>query len=207
MLLIPGFLAGDTSLAMLAGWLWRRGHAVRTAGMWFNLDCSERTVARLEQRAAEFAAEQRSPITVIGQSRGGLFARALTVRRPDIASHAVMLGSPVLDQLAVATSTERAIRAVANLGTLGLPGMLSFDCGDGECCASFRKDLLRPRPHGTTLTSIYSRSDAIIDWRTCLDPHAEQVEVNSSHCGMSVHIETYRVLAARLDAGSASAAA
>ena len=35
---------------------------------------------------------------------------------------------------------------------------------------------------------------AIVDWRACLDPHGEHVEVDSSHCGMSVHPDVYRVL-------------
>ena len=32
-LLIPGFMAGDSSLTLLAGWLRRRGHAVRLSGI------------------------------------------------------------------------------------------------------------------------------------------------------------------------------
>ena len=46
---------------------------------------------------------------------------------------------------------------------------------------------------------MYSRSDGIVDWRACLDPHAELVEVDSSHCGMSVHPQVYRVLEQVLD--------
>ena len=43
--------------------------------------------------------------------------------------------------------------------------------------------------------AIYSRSDGIVSWRACLDPGARQVEVDSSHAGMSVNREVYRVLA------------
>ncbi len=35
-------------------------------------------------------------------------------------------------------------------------------------------------------TAIYSRRDGIVDWRSCLDPFAEHVEVRTSHCGMAV---------------------
>ena len=42
--------------------------------------------------------------------------------------------------------------------------------------------------------AIYSRNDGIVDWRACLDPDAEHVEVRSSHCGMAVNTEVYRVL-------------
>jgi hypothetical protein len=42
--------------------------------------------------------------------------------------------------------------------------------------------------------AIHSRSDGIVDWRSCLDPDAERIEVNSSHVGMAVNSEVYRLL-------------
>src|SRR4051794_17931767 len=51
-LLIPGFLAGDASLTLLAGWLRRRGHPVTGSGIWVNADCAGREVERLEGRLA-----------------------------------------------------------------------------------------------------------------------------------------------------------
>ena len=47
---------------------------------------------------------------------------------------------------------------------------------------------------------IYSRSDGIVDWRACVDPLADAVEVESSHCGMSVNLDVYRALDRALDA-------
>ena len=41
---------------------------------------------------------------------------------------------------------------------------------------------LRP---GVSFTSVFSRRDGIIDWRSCLDPQAETVEVATSHLGMA----------------------
>jgi hypothetical protein len=49
--------------------------------------------------------------------------------------------------------------------------------------------------------SVYSRSDGIVDWRACLDPAAQHVEVAASHIGMAVNPDVYRVLAEALDAG------
>ena len=46
--------------------------------------------------------------------------------------------------------------------------------------------------------SIYSRRDGIVDWRACLDPGAENVEVNASHIGMAAHAGTYEAIAAAL---------
>jgi triacylglycerol lipase len=199
-LLIPGFMAGDASLLMLRGWLRRRGHRVAMSGIRANVDCAERAVARLQLQLRDFARESGRPVFLIGQSRGGALARSLTVRNPEIVSGLVMLGTPVRDPLAVSDPVLRTVRWVARLGDLGLPGVLSSSCRDGECCASFRADLTAPIRPSIGVTAVHSRSDGIVDWRACLDQHAERVHVNSSHCGMSVHREVFRLLGHTLDA-------
>jgi triacylglycerol lipase len=134
-------------------------------------------------------------VVVIGQSRGGELARVLAVRNPDAVSTLVMLGSPVLEPLSVGPAVLCALRSVARLGDLGVPGMLSMQCADGECCAPFREDLREPLTPDVRAVAIYSHSDGIVSWRACLDPDASQVEVESSHTGMSVNLAVYRVLA------------
>jgi hypothetical protein len=32
--------------------------------------------------------------------------------------------------------------------------------------------------------ALYSRRDGVVDWRACLDPHAEVLELHTGHCGM-----------------------
>jgi triacylglycerol lipase len=192
--LIPGLMAGDASLTVLRSWLGRRGHTVSNSGMRVNVDCAERGVARLQTQLEKFAARCAGPVVLIGQSRGGALARVLAVRNPEIVSTVVMLGSPVRDSLAVAPSVLQTVRWLARLGDLGLPGVLSTSCKDGACCAAFRDDLTAPLPEGVRAMAVHSRSDAIVDWRACLDPHAQHVEVDSSHCGMSVHPAVYRAL-------------
>jgi hypothetical protein len=110
-----------------------------------------------------------------------------------------MLGTPVRDSLAISGHVMRTLRWVARLGDLGLPGVLSSSCRDGACCAAFREDLSAPLADGVEAIAIHSQSDAIVDWRACIDAHAEEVAVDSSHCGMSVHPEVYRVLERFLD--------
>jgi pimeloyl-ACP methyl ester carboxylesterase len=197
--LIPGLMAGDASLTVLRSWLTRRGHPVSGSGMRVNVDCAERTVGRLQAHLHQFAAECGEPVVLIGQSRGGSLARVLAVRSPLAVSSVVMLGSPVREPLAVAPSVRQTVRWLARLGDLGLPGVFSSSCKDGACCASFREDLVAALPEGVGAVAVHSRSDAIVDWRACLDPHARHVEVDSSHCGMSVHPAVFRVLDGLLD--------
>src|ERR1700676_1373136 len=143
-LLIPGFMAGDGSLAVLRRWLGRRGHCVRMSGMRVNVDCAERIVTRLQEPLEALARETRRPVVLIGQSRGGALARALAIRNPESVSGLVMLGSPVRAPLAVSKSVLRSVRWVARLGDLGIPGVFSTSCAEGACCARFRDDLSAP---------------------------------------------------------------
>ena len=199
-MLIPGFMAGDRSLNIMRGWLRRRGHRVRTSGIRTNVGCAEQVVERLQSRLRALADEAGEPVFLIGQSRGGSLARALAVRAPDAVCGLAMLGSPVTDSLAVSTPVLRTVRWVAALGDLGVPGVFSSTCKDGDCCADFRVDLAGPLPRGLAATALYSHSDGIVDWRACMDPHAHGVAVESSHCGMSVNVNVYRALDRALEA-------
>ena len=194
-LLIPGFMAGDQSLGTLRGWLRRRGSLTASAGLWLNIDCGERTVAAIEERLHRLVARAGHPVVLIGQSRGGELGRVLAARNPETVGSLVMLGSPVLDPLNVGAGTLRAVKSIARLGDLGLPGMFSSQCGEGECCAAYRVHLGAPLPDTINAVAIYSRSDGIVSWEACLDPCARHVEVKSSHTGMSVNRDVYRVLA------------
>src|ERR1700732_2885915 len=53
-LLVPGFMAGDQSLGVLAGWLHRRGSRTARSGMLFNAGCAERAMAGIESRLKRF---------------------------------------------------------------------------------------------------------------------------------------------------------
>ena len=198
-LLVPGFMAGDQSLAVLGGWLRRRGCDTATAGMLCNVDCGERGIAGIEARLQRLAQRANGRAVVIGQSRGGEQARVVAVRNPNLVSMVVMLGSPVLDPLGVGRVVLSAVRSVARLGDMGVPRMFSSECGDGDCCAAFRDDLRAPLPAGLRAVAIYSQSDGVVSWEACLDPCAKHVEVDSSHSGMSVNLGVYRVLGRLLD--------
>lgn len=197
-LLVCGFLAGDPSLTTMARWLSRNGHHPVRAGLRWNVGCLGETVDRLERRAEELAEEAGGRIAVIGQSRGGTCAKALAVRRPDLLETVVALGSPLLDQLDVHPSVWAQAHLIGTLGTLGMPGLLSAECRSGACCTRALDEVASRLPPEVSMTSIYSRSDGIVRWRSCLDPDAELVEIEASHIGMAVSAPAYRVIAEAL---------
>jgi triacylglycerol lipase len=199
-LLIPGFLAGDGSLSMMAGWLKRAGYRPSRAGIVANLNCAGVLLPRLEQRLERLVDLQGKRAAVVGQSRGGTLAKVLARRRPDLVSGVIGLGSPQANPLAVHPIVRLQVEAVSRLGSLGAPGLFKRSCLDGDCCSTFWEDLAQPLEPGIPLVSVYSKSDGVVDWHSCLDPHAtELVEIRASHCGMAVSSAAWRAVAGALE--------
>ena len=198
-LLIPGFMAGDGSLALMANWLRRTGHRPSKAGMFANVDCSGAAVTRLEKRLEKLVREQGQRAVIVGQSRGGGLGKVLASRRPELVSGLIALGSPQVDPLAVHPLVRAQVRAVAGLGSLGAPGLFKSSCLDGGCCTDFWERQAGSLPPGVGFVSVYSKSDGVVDWHACLDPAADRlVEVPTSHCGMAVHPSVWHVVAEAL---------
>jgi len=198
--LIPGYLAGDRSLAPLAVALRSAGFRPKDAGITLNVGCASDMVGPLEERLeAHVAMNGGRQAIVVGQSRGGAFGRLLAVRRPDLVASLVTLGTPFLDMLRVNLLVLVNVGLVGAVGSLGVPGVLTMACmREGACCDGVRREFEGPLPRDLPFLSIYSRSDGIVDWRTCLDPAARHVEVDSSHCGMALNADVWRVIAAEL---------
>ena len=192
-LLIPGFMAGDGSLATMTRWLRENGYRTRRAGIRANVGCS-----RGVPDPAGGAARARSPrrpgerVAIIGQSRGGVFARALAVRRPDLVCGIVTLGSPTVTQLSAHPFVLAQVLVVGALGTGRVPGMFRVSLPARRAAASASAptwQTLSRREVG--FTALYSQTDGVVDWHACLDPAAEQVEVRASHLGMGLNAEVY----------------
>ncbi|MEA2472133.1 MAG: triacylglycerol lipase [Thermoleophilaceae bacterium] len=197
-MLIPGFLAGDDSLGIMTRWLRRTGHHTSKAGMRSNVDCSAAAFARLEERLEVMAESRGAKVAIIGQSRGGNFAKVLARRRPDLVSGIVTLGSPQKNPTAIHPLVRAQVYAVGALGTLGVKGLFQHSCLWGDCCKTFWEDLRGELPPEVGYVSVYSRTDGVVDWRACLDEGARHVEVRASHCGMAVNVGTYEALAEAL---------
>ena len=227
-LLITGVYANDATMRPMAAWLRRMGYAPKRAGLRFNADCSEAEMGRLELRLERAVKRSGRRAAIVGWSRGGLFARALAVRRPDLVAGIATLGSPLLSPLGyVHPVLHLALEATSTLGDRGVPGLLSHGCADewaldgaasrspvsraliartrrlldlGErCCERFWNDVRAPFPGDVSFVSLYSKTDAIVNWLACLDPAARHLEVDASHCGLGVSRHVFCVLAAELD--------
>ncbi|MDQ6777852.1 MAG: alpha/beta hydrolase [Actinomycetota bacterium] len=194
-LLIPGFLAGDASLSRMASWLRSGGFRTYRSGIAVNTACMEPLVERLEARLVSVVERTGTRAVVLGQSRGGTLGRILVVRRPELVEELVTLGSPIRDQMAVRRAALLSIGAIGLLGTLRVPGCFSIACAAGHCCERARAELVGPFPSSCRWVSFYTRSDEIVKWEACLDPAAEQIEVDTTHIGMGFDVGVWRILA------------
>ena len=205
-MLVPGFMAGDGTLTRMAVWLRSGGFVLARSGISWNTRCMEPTVIDLEQRLEQAVQRTGQRALLIGQSRGGTIGRALAALRPDLIGSLVTLGSPLRDQLGVKPRTWATILTVGALGSLGVPGMFSFSCLRGDCCARTRAAVTAPFPNDVQFVSMFSRNDEVVHWESCLDPAAIQVEVDVSHVGMGFSREVWDAIAYELQSGSPAAA-
>jgi pimeloyl-ACP methyl ester carboxylesterase len=190
-LLIPGFMAGDGSLGTMTRWLRENGYRTRRAGIRANVNCSTDACRQLEHRLEHLAETTGRRVAIIGQSRGGVLARVLAVRRPDLVSGIIGLGAPTVRQLSAHPFVLAQVLLIGTLGTGRVPGMFSVRCLRGACCSDFDADLTGPFPPEVAFTALYSKTDGVVHWRACLDPAAEQIEVRASHVGMALNAEVY----------------
>ncbi len=192
-LLIPGFLAGDASLYPLGARLRSLGHRVFYAGIWMNADCPAKTLERLRKRIHEISLQTGRKVAVIGHSLGGVYARELARMEPELIERVFLLGSPVK-------------HALGNTSPYLRPLVAAMRFMHGQCmedmaaeCKSCGFDLPQTAPD-VPETCIYTRSDGIVEWHSCIDegPQVECVEVDSSHCGIPLNLKTWQEISARL---------
>ena len=197
-LLIPGFLAGDPTLAVMRGWLRRIGYRTYRSGIAWNVDCSEATTRRLDRRLADVADRTGRPVTVIGHSRGGLFARALGVRRPSRVERVITLGTPLaghFDASVLTLAAAGGARVAQNVLRPARPGCMTVDC---PC--PFTADM--SAASRVPITSIWSASDGIVRPSSCRPADATCHEVSGSHIGLATNVAVYRHVAQALADGA-----
>ena len=184
-LTLPGFLASDLSMAPMRRYLRELGHDTRAWQLGRNIGGVARLRAALRDRLAEIHAETARKVSIVGWSLGGIYARALALEAPAMVRAVVTLGSPFANDI-TATNATRLYEALTGESAEADPELRSAIAGDLSVPA----------------TSIYSRSDGIVNWQTCrLRPSetAENIEIYlASHVGLGVNPAALWAVADRL---------
>jgi pimeloyl-ACP methyl ester carboxylesterase len=184
-LLLPGFLASDLSMAPMRRYLRELGYDAHAWRMGRNLGGVSRMRAALRGRLTEIHAATGRKVSIVGWSLGGVYARDLALQAPGMVRSVVTLGSPFANDV-TATNATRLYEALSGEGVEDDPELRKAIAGD------------LPVP----ATSIYSRTDGIVNWRTCLlrpSDIAENIEVHfASHIGLGVNPAALWAVADRL---------
>jgi pimeloyl-ACP methyl ester carboxylesterase len=187
-LVLPGLLASDVSTGALRRWVRVLGYPVVGWALGRNRGPTREVVDELPRLVRRLADRHGTPVSIVGQSLGGIFARRLAQRSPAEVRQVVTLGSP-FGMAGRGAGDSPAAQVYRRYQPLHSAQRLS-DSRDG---------LARPLP--VPSTSVYSRWDGVVDWRACLQepgPRSENVAVRASHLGMGVDPAVLWVVADRL---------
>ncbi|THD47066.1 MAG: alpha/beta hydrolase [Bradyrhizobium sp.] len=184
-LTLPGFLASDLSMAPMRRYLKELGYDAHAWNMGRNIGGISRMRTALRERLAGIHESSGRKVSLVGWSLGGVYARDLALQAPQLVRYVVTLGSPFANDVR-ATNATRLYEALSGEAVDHDPELREAISGD------------LPVP----TTSIYSRADGVVNWRTCLlrpSDTAENIEVYlASHVGLGVNPAALWAVADRL---------
>lgn len=184
--ILPGFGASDRSTAVMRAFLDARGHRTEGWGLGRNTGNVAALVQAVEERTEGLVERRGRKVRIVGQSLGGVVARELARRRPDLVNRVVTMGTPVVGGPKY-TAMASLYQSMYNID---LDAMEAF-------IASVNAERRIPVP----VTAIYSKNDNVVAWQACIDPvndHIEHVEVRTTHIGMGFDAQVFRIVADRL---------
>jgi pimeloyl-ACP methyl ester carboxylesterase len=184
-LVLPGLLASDVSTGLLRRYLGWLGYDVHGWQLGRNVGPTDVVMDELPRELAGLAGRAGGPVSVIGWSLGGIYARELARDQPHRVRRVITLGSPFAltdPRQSRADSTYR--RHSSEHAGLRVPSPERI-----------------AEPIGVPSTAVFSRLDGIVSWRTCIEPETplhENVEVRCGHLGFGVDPATLWLIADRL---------
>ncbi|MBC7958055.1 MAG: alpha/beta hydrolase [Cytophagales bacterium] len=183
-LVFPGLSAPDATTLPLRTFLRAIGYEPYEWEQGFNLGPRHGVLERCRERADTLYKKHGVPVSLVGWSLGGVYAREVAKELPKQTRCVVTLGTPFSGH----PRSNNAWR---------LYEMVSGHRLD-EADALINQ-VRHPPPVPTT--SIYSRTDGVVSWQCSLNevsPLAENIAVHASHMGMGMNPLVLYALADRL---------
>ena len=182
----PGLAAGDASTRPLRAFLEDLGYTVHGWYQGMNRGPGRGVLARLQEQLVAVHRDSKQPVSLIGWSLGGVYARELSKLAPDSVRSVITLGTP----FAQSPRSTNAWRVYSMLSGETLPDELML--------------LKLAEAPGVPYTSVYSKTDGVVAWLASIQKPdgknlcIENVEVFASHLGIGVNAAAWFAIADRL---------
>jgi pimeloyl-ACP methyl ester carboxylesterase len=186
-LVLPGFMTTDESTFALRAYLEGIGYEVQGWQLGRNMGPTKHVIDGMFRLVEELAAIHDQPVSVVGWSLGGVYARQLAHERAELVRQVITLGSPFRLSDRAQSTIYRLYESQSHRHDPRYAKLPAFE------------QVAQPLP--VPSTAIYSRTDGVVSWETCIDTYGaerENVEVLSSHCGLGLNPAALWVVADRL---------
>jgi len=185
-LVLPGFMASDTSTRVLRKFIQDNGYAAIAWELGRNrgeVEILDLLFLKLEEIYEEYGRK----ISIVGWSLGGVLARQLAKGKPHLVRQVITLGSPFRD-IAAPNNASWVYNLISG----------------GKRVVDLDPDLLKdlPKPAPVPTTAIYSKEDGVVSWEVCIEEKEtaihQNIQVRGSHIGLGVNASVLKIIENRL---------
>ncbi len=185
-LILPGFMASDFSTIPLRSFIHHLGYSVYGWGEGRNFAHAD-YIEMLTQKMERIYEKHQEPITIIGWSLGGVYARQLAKHSPDSVRQVIVMGSPF-------KGVTKSNNAAWMYELLKKSNVVSSDLDH-----ALWEDI--PFPANVPTTAIFTKEDGVVPWELCMEDEDEwhqNIQVRGSHLGLGVNPLVLQIIADRL---------
>lgn len=184
-IVLPGFMASNSSTSFLRKFLNKIGYNAIGWPLGRNYGDPE-LINQLFEYIHDQYLESGKPVSLIGWSLGGVFARQVAKEMPHAIRQVITLGSPFkgLDQPNYANWLYKLV-------------------SDNNGIDGFDEEFLNElnEPANVPTTAIYSKEDGIVPWEVCQedeDDFHQNIQVRGAHIGLGHNATVLKIIADRL---------
>ncbi len=183
-LLVPGYKAGNFSMEVIKKFLIHNNFNAIHWSEDYNNGHVEVMLEKLKSDILLYQDKFHSKIHLVGWSLGGYLSREAARELPDSVQSVITLATPIHGGPKYTIAAKEYIKN-------------GFDIDQIEATVTERN--LNPIP--VPITSIYTKNDSIIDWKSSIDPHLSEedhFEVSTTHLGVIWSPDVFHIVSNRL---------
>jgi hypothetical protein len=183
-IVMPGLGASNSSTFLLRRYLKWLDHRVEGWKMGRNSGNVAELLPQVVEHVQQVHQSTGLKVTLVGWSLGGVLAREVARDNPEIVRQVVTMGSPVVG------GPKYTV-----FGKLYRQRGVDVDAIEATIAAR------ESNPIRVPVTSIYSKNDGIVGWQASIDrysPQVDNIEVCTTHLGMGISPDVFKILAQKL---------